>query len=123
MDNLLQPERHKPNGMGGRAGVSLDRTDGVRDVVLEVWATDVLAIPARRHYNMHEKASGAICRWERVRRIIDPLVVETHELDGLVFVRVGHRASVGVAGDHAEAFGKSLNVGFGATMQVVDAKF
>ena len=91
-------------------------------MILEVWASDVIAIPARREYDMHEKAIGAIFRRERVRLNVGALVVEAFELDGLVSGSTIHRASVGVAGNHAEAFGKSPNVGFGATMQVVDAK-
>jgi len=44
--HLLEEECHKPDGVTGRAGASFLRADGVRDMVLEVGARNVLAIPA-----------------------------------------------------------------------------
>ena len=41
-------------------------------------------------------------------------------VEGLVRGVRGHRASGGRAGDHAETLGELLDVGFGATVQVVD---
>src|SRR5258706_946665 len=122
MDNLLKLERHKPNGMGGRAGASFRRTDRVRDVVHEVCARGILTIPARREYNLHENAFVAKSFWERVRHWVGRLCV-VHALvdDGLVRWSRARCTFLGRAGDHAEARGELPNVGFGATMIVVDA--
>ena len=77
MDNLLHPHGDKPNGMGGRAGASVVRIDRVRDMVFEVSARNVLTIPARLEYDMHEEAIGAMAFWDRVRLYVGPVVVET----------------------------------------------
>ncbi len=122
MDNLLELERHKPNRMGGRAGAPFLRTHGVRDVVLEICARDVPTIPARWEYDMHENAFVAVALWERVCHWVGWLVV-VHAIvaDGLVRGSRARRPSVGRAGDHAQTLGELSNVGFGATMKVVDA--
>ena len=123
MENLLEPDRHDPNGMGGRAGASFACTDRVRDVVLEVCARSVLTIPARREYDMHENAFVARALWERVRLWVGRLrAVTTEEAGGRVRrnIRV-ESTSVGVTGDHAEARRELLSVCFGATMMIVGA--
>ena len=63
----------------------------------------------RRRRTSANAAVGAIFRWERVRRYVDPLVIDALELNDLVCGSIAHHASVGVAGDHAEAFEKSPN--------------
>ena len=77
MDDLLHPHCDKPNGMGSRAGASVVRIDRVRDMIFEVSARNVLTIPARLEYDMHEEAIGAMAVWECVRLYVGPFVVET----------------------------------------------
>jgi hypothetical protein len=79
------------------------------------------AIPARREQDLDANAVGAVALWERVR-LWDGRLVEAEAMvvEGLVRGIRAHRASGGRAGDHAETLGELLNVGFGATMQVVD---
>ena len=121
-ENLLELERHKPNGMGARAGASFRRTDRVRDVVLEVSTRDVPAIPARREQDTHHNTVLALALWELVRQWVGLLLIQASEEGGLVLGSRAHRTSGGRAGDHAEARGELLNVGFGAAMKVVDAR-
>ena len=124
MDGLLQLDRWKPNGMGGRAGASVVRTDGVRDMVLEVCARDVPTVPTRREEDNLEKAVRAILLWESVRLCFHRIRISeavAFVADGLVRGSISHRASGGRAGDHAETRRELLFVGFGTTMQVVDA--
>jgi len=120
MGKLLDEDRHKPDRMGGRAGASFMRTDRVRYMVLEVGARCVLTIPARREDDLNTNAVGTIARWERVRLWDGRLVVaEAMVVEGLVRGIRCHLASGGRARDHAEILGELLDVGFGATMQVV----
>src|SRR5258706_1603495 len=119
-ENLLELERHKPNGMGVRAGVSFRRTDRVRDVVLGVCARDVPTIPARREQDTHHNAFLALALWELVRQWVGLLLIQASEEGGPVRGSRAHRTSGGRAGDHAEARRELLNVG--ATMKVVDAR-
>ena len=107
--------------MGGRAGAPFMRTDRVRDVVLEVGARGVLTIPARWEHDLDANAVGAIAHWERVRLSDGRLVIaEAMVVESLLRGIRAHRASGSRAGDHAETLGELLNIGFGATMQVVD---
>ncbi len=121
MGHLLNEDGHESNGMGRRAGTSFMGTDRVRDMVLEVGTCDVSAIPARREQDLDANAVGAFALWERERLRDGRLVVaEAVVVESLVRGIRAHRASGGRSGDHAEPLGELLNVGFGATMQVVD---
>jgi len=121
MGDLLDEDGHEPNGVGGRAGTSFLRTDRVRDVVLEVGARGVPTIPARREQDLDANAVGTVTFWEG-ERLWDGSLIEAEAMvvEGLFPGISAHRASVGLAGDHAEPLGELLNVGFCATMQVVD---
>lgn len=122
MGNLLDEDGHEPNGMGGRAGASFMRTGRVRDVVLEVGARGVPTIPARREQDLDTNAVGTSTLRER-ERLWDGRLVEAEAMvvEGLVPGIRAHRASAGLAGDHTETLGELLDVGFGASMQVVDS--
>ena len=121
MGGLFEEDRHKPNGVGGRAGAAFMRTDRVRDVVLEVGARDVLTIPARWEHDLDANAVGAIALRERIRLGDGRLVkAKTMVVESLIRWISALRASGSRAGDHAETLGELLNIGFGATMQVVD---
>ena len=97
------------------------RTDRVRDVVLEVGARDVLTIPACWEHDLDANAVGARALWERERLGDGRLIIaEAMVVEGLVRWIITHRASGSRAGDHAETLGELSNIGFGATMQVVD---
>ena len=121
MGNLLEEDRHKPHGVGGRAGASFMRTDRVRDVVLEVGARDVLTIPACWEHDLDANAVGARALWER-ERLGDGRLVKTEAMvvESLVRCIIALRASGSRTGDHAETLGELLDIGFGAAMQVVD---
>jgi hypothetical protein len=121
MGELLDEDGHKSNGMGGGAGTSFVRTDRVRDMVLEVGACGVPTIPARWEQDLDANAIGTFTLWEGERLWDGRFVVaEATVVEGLVRGVGAHRVSGGLAGDHAEALGELPNVGFGATMQVVD---
>ena len=121
MGHLFNEDGHESNGMGGRAGTSFMGTDRVRNVVLEVGARDISAIPARGKQDLDANAVGVSALWERKRLRDGRLVVaEAMVVEGLVRWIRGHRASGGGTGDHAETLGELLNDLFGAAMQVVD---
>ena len=118
---LLKEDGHESNGVGGGAGASFMRTDRVRNVVLEVGARGVSAIPARWEQDLDANAVGAIALRERERLRDGRLIkAEAVVVERLVRGIRAHRASGGRAGDHAETRGELLDFGFGAAMQVVD---
>ena len=122
MDNLFELERYKPNRVGAWTGASFRRTDRIRDVVPEVCARGVFTIPARWEYDMHENALIALSLWERVCHWVGRLRgIHAKVLNGLVRGSRARCGSIGRAGDHAEARGELLNVGFGTTMIVPGA--
>ena len=92
-------------------------------MVHEVWARDVITIPARREYDIHENALVALARWERVGQWVGRRHAgQAKVVDGLVRGSRAQRTSGVRAGDHAETRRKLPNVGlFGAKLIVPHA--
>jgi hypothetical protein len=119
--DLLDEDGHKPNGMGGGAGATFRRTDRVGDMVLEVGARSVLAVPARWELDLDANPVGTGAFGEFIALRDGRLIVaEAMEVESLLRGIGAHHASTGRASDHTETLGELLNIGFGATMQVVD---
>jgi len=119
--DLLEEDRHKADGVGRRAGPSFMRTNRVRDMILEVGARSVLAIPARLEHDLDANPVGTRTLGEFERLWDGGLVVaETMEVECVV-VCGGTRCLFRRTSDHAETLRKLLDLLLGATMQVVDS--
>jgi len=115
---LLEEDSHKPFGVAGRAGAGFMIADRVRDMVLEVGARNVHAIPALREHDLDANpVTLTLGEFERLR--IVSVVVEAMVVECFVVCRVRHGLGSGTS-DHSEALRK-LHTRLIATMQVVDS--
>ena len=93
VSDLLEEDGHEPERMGRRAGASFMGADRVRDVVLEVGARNVLAVPAGLEQDLQADPVGTGALGEFVRLWNGRLVVaEAMVVERLVRGIRGHRA-------------------------------
>lgn len=116
---LLEEDGHKADRVGVRAFASFVGAERVRDMVLEVGARSVLAIPARLEHDLDANPVGTILfgEFQRLRVVgAEAMIVEC--------VVVGRvlRSLIRGTSDHAETRRKLNKVLVGlATMQIVDS--
>ena len=113
---MLDEDGDKPFRVGGRAGAEFMRAYRVRDVVLEVGARSIHAIPARREHDLDaNRVALMLGEFERLRVVsaAEAMVVEC-----VVVSRVPLGLGRGTS-DHSETLRK-LHMRLIATMQVVD---
>ena len=118
---LLEEDGHEADGVGRRAGAALLGADRVRDVVLEVGARGILAVPAGREEDLDADTVGAVAIRER-ERLRDGCLVEAQAVvvERLVRrIRAAHRAPRRRASDHAETGRELHDFGLGTAVQVV----
>ena len=115
---LLEEDRHNPLGVAGRAGAAFMRAYRVRDMVLEVGARSVDAIPARLEHDLDaNRVAMMLGEFERLRIVsaTEAVVVEC-----VVVSRVPLGLGSGTS-DHSEALRKLHNrLIVCTTVQVVD---
>ena len=117
---LLEEDRHKSFGMGGRAVTGFKRADRERDMVLEVGTRSILAIPARREHDLdaYPVWTSLLGEFERLRGVSLGIFSEAMEPESVVVGRVPPGLVSGTS-DHAKTLRK-LYVRLLATMEVVD---
>ena len=121
VSDLLHEEGHEPGRIVGRACTSFLSANRIRDMVLEVGARSVLVVPAGREHDLDADPVGTGTLGEFVRLWNGRLVVaEAMIVECLLRGICAHRAPGSRAGDHAETLGELVNIGFSATVQVID---
>ena len=116
---LLEEDGHKADRVGVRAFASFMGAERVRDMVLEVGARSVLAIPARLEHDLDANPAGTLFFREYQHLVV--AAAEAMKVECVV-VGSGIRFLIRGTSDHAETLRK-LNkfLVVLATMQIVDS--